>query len=182
MNGESCVGQAYEAILRGDFEAAAAWFLRAVELEPDNASYHYKASVTLSRSGKLDVAIRHAKRAAELDPEATVYLYYVQTLEARQLTSEAKALLERQPPATELAIGLLNDATRLDPLDAESFLLLGIAYRLQGDLERSLQALQETLQLHPQHEEAKKWLDLVKAERRRNLKLTYFRNHRKRDR
>src|SRR5690606_22350910 len=60
MDGETCMRKAYEAIFQGNFEAAVAWFLQALEREPGNADYHYKSSITIARSGRLDLALRLA--------------------------------------------------------------------------------------------------------------------------
>ncbi|MBB6690197.1 tetratricopeptide repeat protein [Cohnella xylanilytica] len=182
MNGESCVQQAYESILRGDFEAAAEWFERAVEAEPDNPSYYYKGSITLARSGKLPLALDYAKRAVELAPGEPAYELQLRMLRSRLRIAEARELLSANPPRTEPAIGLLKEAFRLDPLAADARLLLGIAYRMRGEYGRSIEALREALQLNPQYEEARRLLREVRSERRRTLKQLYDPINHKRDR
>lgn len=166
MEGESCVQAAYEALLQGDFEAAAIWFVRAVEAEPDNPSYYFRGSVTLARSGKLGQALRYAKRAVELAPEETSYALQLRLLQAREKIAEAERLLALTPPRPEPAIELLAEAFRLDPLAAKAKLLLGIAHRMSGDERRAREALREALALNPQYEEANKLLREWQAEQR----------------
>ncbi|WP_276351562.1 tetratricopeptide repeat protein [Cohnella caldifontis] len=167
MDGETCLRQAYDAIFHGDFESAAAWFDRAIGLEPDNASYYYKASITLARSGKTAAAERYARKAAELDPEDPVYAMNVDALEAKRLVSEARGLLELPVPEPDLAARLLREAESLDPLSAEAKLLLGMANHMQGDLRSAIANLREALNLEPQHEEAGRLLREWRKERRR---------------
>ncbi|WP_230876148.1 tetratricopeptide repeat protein [Paenibacillus validus] len=69
MDGELAIKKAYESILNHDFEQAIGWFERAIALNPNNASYHYKLSITYARSNKLSKAIRHAEQEiVEGDP------------------------------------------------------------------------------------------------------------------
>jgi tetratricopeptide (TPR) repeat protein len=182
MNGESCVQQAYESIFRGDFEAAAAWFERAVEADPNNPSYYYRGSITLARSGRLASALAYARRAVELAPYEPAYAFQLRLLQSRQKIAEAQALLTQSPPQAKPAVGLLREAFRLDPLAADARLLLGAAYRLLGDYGQALEAIQDALQLNPQYEEARRLLHEVRSERRRKLKQLNPSNHRKRDR
>lgn len=182
MDGAACLRQAYDAIFHGDFESAAAWFERAIQREPDNASYYYKASITLARSGNLTAAERYAKRAAELDPEDPVYAMHVGALKARRLVSEARGLLELPNPEPARAEALLREAETLDPLSSEAKLLMGMVCRMKGDYRAAIDSLREVLSLEPQHEEAGRLLREWRRERRRlvqsQLSPSQFRRNR----
>jgi tetratricopeptide (TPR) repeat protein len=167
MNGEQCLQEAYEAIYRGDFESAESWFLQAIEREPNNASYYYKASITCSRNGKLSSAMAFAGKALELEPWRPAYAFHYQTLQARCRIAEAEKMLSQSPPGAEEAVLKLREAASLDPLSAEARLYLGIAYRLLPDLQRAAASLKEALQLDPQLEEARRQLHELRTERRR---------------
>lgn len=173
MDGETCLRQAYDAILHGDFESAVHWFAQAIEREPDNASYHYSASVTCSRSGKTALAESYAKRAVELDPDDPVYALNLRTIESRRMIQEARDLLELPEPRAAEAAKLLLQADKLDPLSAEAKLLLGLSYRMLGDLRSAIACMRETLRLYPQHEEAARLLREYRAERRRMLQSRF---------
>lgn len=170
MDGESCIQQAYEAIFRGDYEAAGEWFERAVEAEPSNASYYYRGSITFARSGKLNLALTYAGRAVELAPEEAAYAEQLRMLQAREKIAQARELLSGNPPMTVQTIPLLKEAFRLDPLAADARFLLGIAYQMLGEFDKAVEALQEALTLNPQYEEAQKLLDDIRSERRRRFK------------
>lgn len=167
MDGESCIQQAYEAIFRGDYEAAGTWFERAVEAEPTNASYYYRGSITLARSGKLPLALAYANRAVELAPEEPAYAEQLRVLQARKKIAEAQELLSRSPAQAAPCVPLLQEAFRLDPLAADARLLLGISYRLLGEYDKAAEALMDALQLNPQYDEARKLLREVRSDRRR---------------
>lgn len=167
MDGASCIQQAYEAIFRGDYEAAGIWFERAVEAEPSNASYYYRGSITLARSGKLTMALAYATRAVELAPEEPAYAEQLNMLEARKKIAEAQELLSRSPAQAAPSVPLLREAFRLDPLAADARLLLGIAYRLLGEYDKAIESLQEALALNPQYDEARKLLSEIQTGRRR---------------
>jgi Flp pilus assembly protein TadD len=149
MDGETCMRKAYEAIFQGNFESAVGWFRRALELEPDNADYHYKSSITIARSGRLDLALRLAKRAAELKPGDRGYAYHVRVLEARRLTAEAEKLLYDAAPRPVEALRLLRRAAELDPLSAEARMLLADAYRRLGESARAADFERQALTLRP---------------------------------
>jgi len=149
MDGETCMRKAYEAIFQGNFESAVGWFQRALELEPDNADYHYKSSITIARSGRLDLALRLARRAAELMPGDRGYAYHVQVLEARRLTAEAEKLLDGAAPRPVKALRLLRRAAELDPLSAEARMLLADAYRRLGENARAADFARQALTLRP---------------------------------
>jgi Flp pilus assembly protein TadD len=182
LEGESCVQAAYEALLQGDFDAAAVWFVRAVEAEPDNPSYYFRGSVTLARSGRLGLALRYARRAVELAPDETSYALQLRLLESRERIDEAQRLLSLTPSKPETAISLLKEAFRLDPLAAQAKLLLGVSYRLAGDDRSAREALREALLLNPQYEEASRLLREMYAEQRWLFEWNHDPTKRTRDR
>ncbi|WP_158629948.1 tetratricopeptide repeat protein [Cohnella sp. AR92] len=181
MNGEQCLEQAYQYLLAGDFEAAEEWFLKAVETNPDEPSYIYRASITLARNGKLGEALSFAGRAVELAPEEPAFVLHLRTLESKKLLAGAKSLLLHVPPEAEEAIPMLREAARLDPLSGEVKLLLAVAYRYAGDYRLALATLRELVELQPQNEEAKRILRETRQERRLSIKQIYTSNNHTKD-
>jgi tetratricopeptide (TPR) repeat protein len=182
MDGETCLRQAYEAIFQGDFESAIFWFQQAIAIEPQNAAYHYKGSITCARSGKLILAMNYALKAVELNPEDSAYQLNLRMIMARQKILDARSLLSLPAPDIEKSVVLLKEAAQFDPLSAEARLLLGIAYRMQKEYRLALDSLRDALQLEPQNEETKRLLHEVRVERRRLLKQQYSHYNSKRNR
>jgi len=158
VNGNDPVQMAYEAILAGDFEKAIGWFQEAVRSQPDNASYHYKLSVTCARSNRLAQAIAHARKALELENKPQ-YRYHLQILQAKERREQARRHFGQKPEQLHMAVALLQEAVDLDPLEAESFFLLAAAYAGLGEYAPAVRALKELLRLDPRHEDGKKLLD-----------------------
>lgn len=149
------IRKAYEAIVRQDYEQAAGWFAKAVEQEPDNASHHYRYSVTLARSDKLAKALEHAERAAALAPDSAGYRMHLNMLLARRMLGEADGLLaENGADALAGAVAKLEAAARLDPLSVEALLVLAEAYRRAGRLKDAERAVRDALKLDPAHQAA----------------------------
>jgi len=156
VDGGRLIQKAYEAILYQDFEQAMEWFEKAVETEPNNASFHYKLSITYARSNKLDRAIYHARKACELAGHQPQYQYHIQILQAKQLIRQAEKYIgDAEGDAAEpsfMAVALLKQAVALDPLAKEGYLMLGMAYAKLNDFPSALQVIRELLRLDPGHE------------------------------
>lgn len=168
MNENHKLKRAYQAILNSDFEEAAFWFEKAIESDPDNADYHYRLSITYSRSNKLNKALEHAETAARLDPDKELYQLHVELLHAKELVVRAEKSLEGRTAQPLLAIALLKQAVSLDPLSVEAYLLLGVSSASAGDYAQAVQALREALRLDPEQESA---LSLLPVYERKLKKL-----------
>lgn len=166
MDGGIYIQKAYESILSGDFEQAIDWFDRAIEADPDNADYHYKCSISCSRSGKWPKALLHAEKAVGLEPGREEYRFHKRTIEAKILLIEAEKLLAEEPPQTEGALPLLRQVTELDPLSFEAFYLMGLACAGMNRLEEGTVYAREALRLDPGHSAARTlYADLRRKQR-----------------
>nr|WP_028548638.1 tetratricopeptide repeat protein [Paenibacillus sp. UNC451MF] len=152
MNGKELIKKAYEAILNHDFELAVEWFEQAIAMEPDNASYHYRLSITYARNNKLSKAIEHASQAIRLDPEEDHFHYHLQHLRAKEIILKAENYIDDSGAQTWMAIALLKQAVALDSLSSEAYLMLGIAYSQVKEYSQAIQSIRELLKLDPQHE------------------------------
>lgn len=153
MDGENEIKQAYASILDADFERAIDWFEQAVRVDPDNAEYHYKLSMTYARSNKLGKAIEHARRAEKLQPHNEAFRYHAQTLQAREQLARAEHYMNGTME-TYLAVELLKEAVKLDPLLTEAHLLLAVAYGDSEQYELALAAAKDAAKLDPHSAEA----------------------------
>jgi tetratricopeptide (TPR) repeat protein len=160
MDGKGMIKKALESILNNDFEQAIQWFEHAIDYEPDNASYHFRMSITCARSGKLDKAISHAQTAVKLDGQQD-YKDHLRHLEAVQLVRQAERRLNQPVPERFECIQMLEQAVRLDPLCLEAHLLLGAVYMEQGQFEQASEALHEVLRLNPNYESARSMLETI---------------------
>lgn len=156
MNGKQKIQKAYEAILNHDFEQAIDWFEQAINLEPNNAAYHYKLSITYARSNKLTLALKHAEQARQIDSSKDEYRFHLKHLKAKQLIYKAERYFDHTEAHLRIAISLLQQARTMDPLAAEAFLLMGLAYAELKEFDRASAAINEVLKLDPQHDIAKK--------------------------
>ncbi|UVI32420.1 hypothetical protein [Paenibacillus spongiae] len=180
MVGESSLKKAYEAILNGDYELAVLRFEEAIALEPQQADYHYKCSITCARSGKWQKAIYHAEQAVMLDSDHEEYNYHLQTVQAKQLVLESEALLGLSPPDSEGAIAKLRLAVNKDPLNLETFLLLGALYDSLAQYEQAAEFAEEAIRLDPQHSAAQRlYADVTQKQRRSKGQGANRRNRRK---
>ncbi|WP_409346633.1 tetratricopeptide repeat protein [Paenibacillus sp. MBLB4367] len=152
MSGETYIHEAYEAILVNDFERAIACFEQAIRLSPDNGSYYYKLSVTYARSNRLNKAFEFAQRACALEPDNEVFTSHLRHIQARQLIEQAEKYLDFDFEQLYMAVELLKEAARLDPLSFNAYLLLGVAYGSLGDYAEAIQAVKEALRLEPDNE------------------------------
>ncbi len=152
MNGAEAIQRAYEAILKSDFEAAVEWFLEAVALEPDNPDYYYRLSITCARSDKLPAALSYAREALRLSAAEPVYQLHLDYLLAKEKAVQAEACLKQGGSQLYLAVTLLKEAIRLDPLSVEARLLLGYALGELEEYPQAIAALKEASRLNPQHE------------------------------
>ncbi|MEB3101291.1 tetratricopeptide repeat protein [Ferviditalea candida] len=159
MDGKQQIQKAYESILDNDFEQAIEWFEQAVAREPENADYHYKISITYARSNKLNKALAHAHTASELAAGNEEYRFHLQNLQALEMARLAEQRLQHSSGQPDAAISLLKRAIALDPLCVDAHILLGIAYKHNGDYDLAAEAVKEALKLDPQHQTAKRLLD-----------------------
>lgn len=163
---EQQIQKAYQAILDSDFEQAIEWFERAIDLDPDNAVYHFKLSITYMRSNKLEQALTHAEKALQLDDGNEQYMQHIHNIRARQQTAAVQKMLAGRPDQTEMAINGLKQAVEMDPLYADAYILLAALYDEISHESEAIHVLNEGLKLDPQHEDAlqlkKKLLQKIK--------------------
>ncbi len=146
------IKDAYMAIFSNDFNRAIYGFVKAIEIEPDNASYHYKLSVTYARNGKLGDAIQSAQIANQLQPNHPIYELHVKTLQAASIVGRAIDLYTREGTSqSDLVIKFLNQAITLNPLHIEAYYWLGVVYYELLHYSQSDYYLREALKLNPSH-------------------------------
>ena len=169
--------KAYEAILSGDFEQAITRFEAAIEQDPGNAAAYYRCSISCARSGKWQKALHYAEQAVQLDSEHEEYAFHLQTMQAKQLVVESEVLIAMQTSlSSEQALEKLQEASRLDPLNLDSLLLLGAVYASLNRLDEAASCALEAIRLNPDHSAARRLLADMNR-RRRALKV----NHKKRE-
>lgn len=158
MNGKQKIKKAYAAILKNDFNQAISWFEQAIALEPNNAAYHYKLSITYARSNKLQQALQQARLAHALHEENEEYRFHLQHLQAKELVYKAEKYFDGTNEQLRMAVALLQKAAALDPLSTEALLMLGLAYLQLQDNDKALAAFYELLKLDPQHQLANQFI------------------------
>lgn len=169
MDGTEAMKKAYLAILRSDFEQAIGWFEEAIALEPGNAAYHYRLSITCARSNRLQAALTHAEKAIALAPDDPSYRFHLDNLRAKERVAEVKALLDQGGSQLYLAHALLKEAVLLDPLSIEARFLLGVVSGELGEYQEAIASLKETARLSPHYEGVHKLLEDYERKLRQTL-------------
>jgi tetratricopeptide (TPR) repeat protein len=164
MEARTYLERAYASILNHDFEKAIEWFEQAIRIEPNNASFQYKISITYARSNKLDKAMEHAAEAARLEPDNETYRYHYSHMRARELMGQAKRHLENQEADPHMAIVILKRAIEADPLLIEAYIMLGMAHAGLGDYHLAIQAVQEAIKLDPADESTQSLLNKIRGQ------------------
>jgi TolB-like protein/Flp pilus assembly protein TadD len=149
-----------------DWVGAERDYRRAIELDPNNATAHHWYSMLLARMGRAQEAIDEIQRARELDPTSNVINTNVgdRWLEARQFDralQEYQKSVEMDPrhPDTLYRIGSVHLALgepekAIPPLEEartvwgkeippSGLSLLGYAYALSGEREKTREILRE---------------------------------------
>ena len=109
---EELVQTGVDRLSRGEFEAAAASFRTAIQLNPSLPSAHFGAGVALANLQQFEQAICYFKRAIELRPEfATAYLNLGLAQVRLGEDAAAMASLQRLPAGAE-ARGRTSSAGR----------------------------------------------------------------------
>ena len=142
----------------------------AVVLRPESMLAYLKRGRTYKDRGELDAAARDLRRAAQLDPTATLplellgdtYLALDRPDRAAEHYQGYLALDDRSSGVwyklglasyrsgqTSRAIAALERAVALDNESAESHLALGLCFRDNGDLARARPALERATRLAP---------------------------------
>lgn len=151
--GKKFIDKAYSAIYKNDFQKAILEFHKAIKLEPTNASYYYKLSITYSRNGNIKSAYKAAQKACELASDNQTYMYHLQILEVKNIVLISAKKINEGIFSEEVE-KMLIQAKDLDPLNIEVYLLLSIYY---GEMRKFLNAIYEinsALKLDPFHQYA----------------------------
>ena len=151
------------------FEALEA-YSGAIALRPESMLAHLKRGRMYRERGELEAAARDLRRAAAIDPTATLplellgdtYLSMARHDRAVERYEAYLALDDRAPRVwyklglaryrngeTAAAIPALERAIGLDSSVADSHFVLGLCLREQGDLPRARAALEIATQLSP---------------------------------
>lgn len=156
-NYEKVINEGFEASQRGDAEKAVFNFrkvLRWVSEDIDKVSKlsdsdKKKLSELLTSAGEeminlkeFDAAIKLLEKAKTIDPK-----------NFRAWMDIGKDLLQRNTQVP-YALVCLREAAKLEPENIEAHLLLGDAYRIQGQLDKALAAYQKALKVDPENEDA----------------------------
>jgi tetratricopeptide (TPR) repeat protein len=127
----------YEALGKGDWDAALARFDEAIRTEPKNAVAHQGLGLTYGMMGKLDLGIAELSKAIQLDPaEATAY--------------RSRGSLYLFKGDYDHVIADCDEAIRHGLKDLPTYNNRGYAYLCKGSLEKAVSDLTEAIRLNPQ--------------------------------
>jgi tetratricopeptide (TPR) repeat protein len=145
---QSLLAEARDAQSRRDFNAAAEFYRKAIQLKPSVAELWANLGLMVHESGKTAEAIRSFKEAIRLDPSLFVPQLFL-----------GLEYLEGKNP--EAAIPFLEKAEKLNPNDVQAALNLGKAYAMIDQADRAAEAYSRATQLAPN--DGSIWLSLGTA-------------------
>lgn len=116
--GEGYMKAAYAYLYIRDFARASEAFKRAIESDPTNPTYYFRASVTAHRNGLHELALEFAKQAVEIAPSNALYQSHLDIVEAAILVLEGQAaILEGN---MSQAVASFESALERDPLNTDA--------------------------------------------------------------
>ncbi len=127
-------------------------YKKALEIDPNNSLIYSEMAESYLRNSRLREATDAAAKAVQLDRDnieahkllSTIYL---------QVISRANA---QQPPTVETinnAIHEFEEILRIDPMERQSFVMLGRLYQIKGDRDKATQIYKQLLGVEPGSEE-----------------------------
>lgn len=163
----------YGAILamKGDWQAAAEKFAKAIEARPSDSLFHKNYARALSQLGKKDDCLRELEKAYELNPKDKDVLIALaarsreanEPITAVRYLQEAVTLYPASPSLHDkLSYALAQagdvsqacdharEAVKLDPESSTYKLNLGATLLMQGDSKAAVDAYREASTLNPQ--------------------------------
>jgi tetratricopeptide (TPR) repeat protein len=129
------------AWLQHDFSAAAQYFARAIQINPDHKLLHYNYAYALAQTNQTKAAIAEYVEAIRHDPTFWEAHFNV-------------ALLYMKLSDTENSISHFDEVLRLNPDHPPTLLNLARLFIQRNDPGRAKPYLQEALRINPQNEEA----------------------------
>jgi tetratricopeptide (TPR) repeat protein len=164
------VDVATDLLKKNQYEAAAAEWNKALELEPDEAPAHNNLGLALVNTGMAEQGIAHYRKALELSPGyPEAHNNWGSALVAGGRLSEAAEQFEKalasdpehasahvnlgatlaQMGRVDEAIPHLEEAVALLPEDAEAHTNLGLALAMKGQLDAAVPHLEKALAANP---------------------------------
>jgi Flp pilus assembly protein TadD len=116
---------------------AEAWYVRAVEVEPDDAHTWFNLGYVRDKGGMDDAALRALKRATELDPNNDRAWYGLGMLHARHGRHREAA-------------AALAEAGRLQPMNGLAWYALGMAWQHCNEPAKVATVIEHALTHDPQ--------------------------------
>lgn len=109
-----------------DYAKAYVLFLKALELEPENAAINFKLAETLARDNELEKALAYAKKSVELNPKNKYYYL---------LAAQIQGKLGNYPEATQLYQAMIDNVEGTE----EHYFDLANLYIMQEQYEEALE-------------------------------------------
>jgi len=123
-------------LVTGKTKQALDTFLQLLKLNPQNFDALLVSAWILNSSGEKQEAQKHFQKALEIEPE-------------NKFARKNYAICLATSGRLKEAIKIFNDLKKKYPKDHEIYQALGIAYGSLGDLSKSIQNLEEAIQIRP---------------------------------
>ena len=131
----------YDALGRYLFDTdpsgAARMWQKALDLDPQNYTYHHKLAECLKKMGDSEKALQEEMLALKIEPGMSEAL-----LGAAELLMQLNRAKD--------ALVYLEQETKLDPKNATAAYQVGVAWRTLGDRQRAEESFRKVIDLRPE--------------------------------
>jgi len=131
----------YNAYINEEWDKAISFYLRCIELVPDNVIVNNNLGLVYRHQGNYSKAIQMWEKAIELDSSL-----------AMAFSNLGMAYIEQGNYSK--AIPLIKRSIELDPDEYDVYLGLGLAYYNQGYISKAKNLWEEVLRLDPENDSA----------------------------
>ena len=143
---EAHEGLASIQFLEGDYDAAAAHYIKLTLLRPQEASYYTNLGAVYNRAGEFQKSIDVLQKAIQRDKKSAEAYYNL-------------GIAQRKLKHWQLAITAYREATKLNPKMAEAFQNLGNVYIDTGNWPMAIINFKKALEIRPDFTRAQAGLE-----------------------
>jgi tetratricopeptide (TPR) repeat protein len=165
-NAAAVAGMGRIAFHREDYPRAASLFQRALRLDPEASSLHYRLGQTYRALGEADKAQAELDRAGEQAPaieDPLLAFVEAHTRGAGHYLEAAAKAEEMGSPA--VALKFYDIATSIDPSNVDALLRLGELQGGAGDSDAALRAFGRVLSIEPDNAKANYYVGTLLEQR-----------------
>jgi tetratricopeptide (TPR) repeat protein len=143
-------------------------WLAALRIAPHLANNHVGLATSYQLKGDFDQAERSYRRALQIEPNNKLAINGLANLRRDQVKTQVNLFLDRALQAQrkkqyDVSLNNYIKALNLEPSNPDIHYNIGTAFQAKGDLIRAKKAYSRTLELNPNHKEARSALIVLEG-------------------